>query len=79
MDLDQVERAAPETASTPVDISLAGPRRGLRPLLDCAGDANEGGVGPDAFFTVSYVRELYDLRAVETPWQRRYVTHFATS
>lgn len=28
---------------------------------------------------VAYVREHYDPRAVETPWQRRYVTHFATS
>ena len=28
---------------------------------------------------VAYVREHYDLRAVETPGQRRYVTRFATT
>ena len=28
---------------------------------------------------VAYVREHYDARAVETPWQRRYVARFATS
>lgn len=28
---------------------------------------------------VAYVREHYDSRAVETPWQHRYVTRFATS
>jgi protein-tyrosine phosphatase len=28
---------------------------------------------------VAYVRERYDRRAVETPWQHRYVTRFATS
>ncbi len=28
---------------------------------------------------VAYVREHYDRRAVETPWQRRYVARFSTS
>ncbi len=28
---------------------------------------------------VAYVREHYDQRAVETPWQRRYVTRFPSS
>jgi hypothetical protein len=28
---------------------------------------------------VAYVRGHYDPRAVETPWQHRYVTRFATS
>jgi len=28
---------------------------------------------------VAYVREHYDPRAVETPWQRRYVTCFPMS
>jgi protein-tyrosine phosphatase len=28
---------------------------------------------------VGYVREHYDPRSVETPWQRRYVTRFPTS
>lgn len=27
---------------------------------------------------VAYVRKHYDARAVETPWQRRYVAHFST-
>lgn len=28
---------------------------------------------------VAYVREHYDARAVETPWQRRYVVRFSTA
>jgi len=28
---------------------------------------------------VAYVRKHYDARAAETPWQRRYVTRFATT
>lgn len=28
---------------------------------------------------VAFVRERYDARAVETPWQRRYVVRFYTS
>ncbi len=28
---------------------------------------------------VAYARELYDPRAVETPWQRRYVARFKAS
>ncbi|MGH3915964.1 MAG: protein-tyrosine phosphatase family protein [Pseudonocardiaceae bacterium] len=32
--------------------------------------------GVPAERAVAYVREHYDVRAVETPWQRRYVTRF---
>jgi hypothetical protein len=32
--------------------------------------------GVPADQAVAYVRRGYDPRAVETPWQRRYVTHF---
>ncbi len=35
--------------------------------------------GVPAADAVGYVRERYDLRAVETPWQRRYVARFSTS
>jgi hypothetical protein len=33
--------------------------------------------GVPAHEAVGYVRALYDARAVETPWQRRYVRRFA--
>lgn len=33
--------------------------------------------GVPAGEAVAYVREHYDARAVETPWQRRYVAHFS--
>jgi len=36
----------------------------------------DGLPGPDA---VAYVREHYDRRAIETPWQRRYVNRFPTA
>lgn len=32
--------------------------------------------GVPARSAVAFVREHYDSRAVETPWQRRYVAHF---
>ena len=32
--------------------------------------------GVPAHEAVAFVRQHYDPRAVETPWQRRYVTHF---
>ena len=35
--------------------------------------------GVPAADAVEYVREQYDLQAVETPWQRRYVTRFGNS
>jgi protein-tyrosine phosphatase len=36
----------------------------------------DGVAAPQA---VAYVRELYDPRAVETPWQRQYVERFLTT
>jgi hypothetical protein len=36
----------------------------------------DGVAAPQA---VAYVRELYDARAVETPWQRQYVERFLTA
>jgi len=35
--------------------------------------------GVPAAEAVAYVREHYDLRALETPWQRRYVARFIAS
>lgn len=35
--------------------------------------------GVPAHDAVTFVREQYDARAVETPWQRRYVARFRTS
>lgn len=34
--------------------------------------------GVPAGDAVAYVREHYDARAVETPWQRRYVVRFSS-
>lgn len=34
--------------------------------------------GVPADHAVAFVRERYDRRAVETPWQRRYVVRFGT-
>jgi protein-tyrosine phosphatase len=33
--------------------------------------------GVPALHAVAFVREQYDPRAIETPWQRRYVDHFS--
>lgn len=57
-----------------VEIACAGSRGRTGTALACL--AVLDGVPPRK--AVAYVREHYDLRAVETPWQRRYVTRFAT-
>jgi len=58
-----------------VEIGCGGGRGRTGTALACL--AVLDGVPPRE--AVAYVRGHYDPRAVETPWQHRYVTHFATS
>jgi hypothetical protein len=62
------ERAATER----VEIACGGGRGRTGTALACL--AVLDGVPADR--AVAYVREHYDRRAVETPWQRRYVARF---
>jgi hypothetical protein len=55
-----------------VEIARGGGRGRTGTAIACM--AVPDGVPPDE--AVAFVREHYDSRAVETPWQRRYVTHF---
>jgi hypothetical protein len=65
------QRAAGER----VEIACGGGRGRTGTALACI--AVLGGVEADA--AVKWVRERYDRRAVETPWQRRYVRAFSRS
>ncbi|MCT9076872.1 hypothetical protein [Streptomyces fulvoviolaceus] len=65
------ERAAAER----VEIACGGGRGRTGTALACL--AVLDGVPPEE--AVAYVREHYDRRAVETPWQRRYVKGFRTA
>jgi hypothetical protein len=56
-----------------VEIACGGGRGRTGTALACI--AQLGGVPPDQ--AVAWVRARYDRRAVETPWQRRYVRRFA--
>lgn len=58
-----------------VEVACGGGRGRTGTALACL--AILDGVSPDE--AVAYVRERYDPRAVETPWQRRYVNRFSTS
>lgn len=62
------ERAADER----VEVACAGGRGRTGTALACL--AVLDGVPADE--AVAWVRERYDPRAVETPWQRRFVTRF---
>ena len=55
-----------------VEIACGGGRGRTGTALACV--AVLDGVPADE--AVAYVRKYYDRRAVETPWQRRYVAHF---
>jgi len=57
-----------------VEIACGGGRGRTGTALACLA-VLDGLSGPDA---VAYVREHYDRRAIETPWQRRYVNRFRT-
>jgi len=58
-----------------VEIACSGGRGRTGTALACL--AVLDGVPPAE--AVAYVRELYDPRAVETPWQRGYVARFSAS
>ncbi|MFJ9146520.1 protein phosphatase [Streptomyces sp. NPDC102270] len=66
--VDAWERSAAER----VEIACGGGRGRTGTALACL--AVLDGVPPEE--AVAYVREHYDRRAVETPWQRRYVRRF---
>ena len=59
-------------ASERVEVACGGGRGRTGTALACM--AVLDGVPPQQ--AVAYVRKRYDPRAVETPWQRRYVAHF---
>lgn len=72
---DALREAWRRSASERVEVACTGGRGRTGTALACL--AILDGVSPrDA---VAYVRERYDPRAVETPWQRRYITRFTTS
>ncbi|HEX5495475.1 MAG TPA: protein phosphatase [Mycobacteriales bacterium] len=62
------ERAGTER----VEIACAGGRGRTGTALACLAVLD----GVPTHAAVAYVREHYSARAVETPWQRRFVTHF---
>ncbi len=72
---DALREAWRRAADERVEIACNGGRGRTGTALACL--AVLDGVPPCE--AVAYVREHYDPRAVETPWQRRYVTCFATS
>jgi len=72
---DALRTAWCRAADERVEIACGGGRGRTGTALACL--AVLDGVPPRE--AVAYVREHYDPRAVETPWQRRYVTRFATS
>jgi Protein-tyrosine phosphatase len=58
-----------------VEVACAGGRGRTGTALACMA-VLEGVAAQQA---VAFVRERYDARAVETPWQRRYVARFRTA
>ena len=58
-----------------VEIACGGRRGRTGTALACLAVLD----GVPAREAVAFVREQYDARAVETPWQRRYVARFAVS
>jgi protein-tyrosine phosphatase len=75
-DRDAAEEALREAwkraAKERVEVACPGGRGRTGTALACL--AVLDGVPPQQ--AVAYVRRQYDRRAVETPWQRRYVTRF---
>ena len=69
----KVLREAWENALTErVEIACPGGRGRTGTALACVAVID----GLPAEQAVAYVRQHYDRRAVETPWQKRYVAHF---
>jgi protein-tyrosine phosphatase len=57
-----------------VEIACGGGRGRTGTALACLAVLD----GLPASDAVAYVREHYDRRAIETPWERRYVNRFPT-
>ena len=72
---DALREAWRRTADERVEIACDGGRGRTGTALACLA-VLDGVPPPEA---VAYVREHHDPRAVERPWQRHYVTRFATS
>lgn len=70
---DALREAWRRSASERVEIACAGGRGRTGTALACVAVLD----GVPAAEAVAYVRGRYDRRAVESPWQRRYVRHFA--
>lgn len=70
--VDALRRAWARTESERVEVACHGGRGRTGTALACL--AVLDGVPPEQ--AVAYVREHYARRAVETPWQRRFVTRF---
>ena len=70
---DAMREAWRRSATERVEIACDGGRGRTGTALACV--AVLDGVPADR--AVAFVRERYDRRAVETPWQRRYVTGFS--
>jgi len=72
---DGLREAWRRAANERVELACSAGRGRTGTALACLA-VLDGVPPPDA---IAYVREHYDPRAVETPWQRRYVTRFTTS
>lgn len=70
-----LEEVWTRAADERVEVACAGGRGRTGTALACL--AVLDGVSPDE--AVAFVRDRYDRRAVETPWQRRYVLRFKDS
>ncbi len=71
---DVLRQAWERAAAERVELACAGGRGRTGTALACL--AVLDGVPPPS--AVAFVRAHYDRRAVETPWQRRYVRDFAS-
>jgi hypothetical protein len=70
---DAFREAWERAASERVEIACHGGRGRTGTALACLAVID----GVPAQEAVAYVRQHYDRHAVETPWQKRYVRHFA--
>lgn len=71
---DALYEAWRRAATERVEVACGGGRGRTGTALACIAVLD----GVPAREAVAYVREHYDPQAVETPWQRRYVTRFLT-
>jgi protein-tyrosine phosphatase len=71
----RTERSSCGTGAERVEVACDGGRGRTGTALACI--AVLDGVSPGR--AVAFVREGYDRRAVETPWQRRYVHRFSAT